>query len=112
MELIDWSDFQKIQLCVGTVVKAEVFAEAKKPAYKLVVDFGEGIGLRKSSAQITDLYQPDGLLGKQVVAVVNFPPKQIGPIMSECLVTGFHREDGAVVLAVPDQVTPNGSRLA
>jgi len=112
MELIDWSDFQKVQLCVGTVVSAEVFVEARNPAYKLLVDFGEQIGRRKSSAQITDLYQAEALVGKQVVAVVNFPPKQIGPMMSECLVTGFHREDGSVVLAVPEQEVPNGARLS
>ncbi len=112
MDLIEWSDFQKVQLCVGTVLTAEVFAEARKPAYKLVVDFGESIGLRKSSAQITDIYEAEALVGRQVVAVVNFPAKQIGPMMSECLVTGFHREDGAVILAVPDQPVPNGARLA
>ncbi|MBB3168965.1 tRNA-binding protein [Simiduia aestuariiviva] len=112
MTEISWQDFQKVQLCVGTVVAAEVFAEARKPAYKLRVDFGSEIGERKSSAQIADLYDPEALVGKQVVAVVNFPPKQIGPMMSECLVTGFHREDGSVVLAVPDLDVPNGTRLA
>ena len=75
------------------------------------MDFGAGVGVKKSSAQITDLYGRDELLGKQVIAVVNFPPKQIGPLMSECLVTGFHREDGAIVLAVPDSNVPNGARL-
>lgn len=112
MAEIDWQDFQKVELRVGTVVAVEAFPEARRPAYKLQVDFGGDIGVRKSSAQITDLYTKDSLLGKQVVAVVNFPAKQIGPIMSECLVTGFHREDGAVVLAVPDGAVPNGSRLA
>lgn len=111
MELIEWNDFQKVELRIGTIVEASEFPEARRPAYKLKVDFGSGIGVRKSSAQITDLYTPEKLIGKQVLAVINFPPKQIGPIMSECLVTGFHRENG-VVLAVPDQEVPNGTRLA
>ncbi|MEM7294265.1 MAG: tRNA-binding protein [Pseudomonadota bacterium] len=111
-QTIEWQDFQKVELRVGTVVSAEPFPKARNPAYILHVDFGDALGLRKSSAQITDLYQPDDLVGRQVVAVVNFPPKQIGPIMSECLVTGFHREDGAVVLARPDNDVPNGTRLA
>lgn len=112
MALIEWTDFEKVELRVGTIVKVEDFPEARKPAYRLRVDFGDRLGIRKSSAQITDLYTREDLLGKQVVAVVNFPPKQIGPIMSECLVTGFHREDGAVVLAVPDGPVPDGARLA
>lgn len=109
--LITWADFEKVQLCVGTVLSAEPFPEARKPAYILKVDFGDEIGVRKSSAQITDLYAPEELIGKQVVAVVNFPKKQIGPIMSECLVTGFYRADGSVVLAVPDKEVENGARL-
>jgi len=112
MDQIEWQDFQKVELRIGTVVDVEDFPEARKAAFKLKVDFGEEIGIRKSSAQITDLYTKDSLIGKQVVAVVNFPPKQIGPFMSECLVTGFHREDGSVVLAVPDSIVPNGVRLA
>lgn len=112
MDLIEWSDFQKVQLCIGTVIAVDEFPEARKPAYKLTVDFGEAIGVRRSSAQITDVYSAESLIGKQVVAVVNFPRKQIGPFMSECLVTGFHRDDGAVVLAVPDSPVPNGARLA
>lgn len=112
MTTISWQDFEKVQLCVGTIIRVDDFPEARKPAFKLLVDFGEAIGVRKSSAQITDYYDKGSLLGKQVVAVVNFPPKQIGPMMSECLVTGFHREDGGVVLAVPDQPVPNGARLA
>ena len=112
MDLIEWADFQKLELRVGTIVAADPFPEARKPAFKLTVDFGEEIGVRRSSAQITDLYSAEALIGKQVMAVVNFPRKQIGPFMSECLVTGFHRDDGAVVLAVPDSSVPNGSRLA
>ena len=112
MQTIDWDDFAKVELRVGTIVEAEEFPEARKPAYKLKVDFGEEIGLRKSSAQITDAYRVEELVGRQVVGVVNFPPKQIGPVRSECLVTGFHREDGAVILAVPDSAVPDGAKLA
>ena len=112
MEQISWNDFEKVQLRVGTVLAVDEFPEARKPAWKLKVDFGEEVGIRKSSAQITDIYRKEDLLGKQVVAVVNFPAKQIGPFMSECLVTGFYRDDGAVVLAVPDQSVANGARLA
>lgn len=112
METIGWDDFTKVELRVGKIISAEVFKEARKPAYILQVDFGEEIGTRKSSAQITAAYTPEELIGRQVMAVVNFPKKQIGPLMSECLVTGFHREDGAVVLAVPDQEVPLGAKLA
>ena len=90
MNKIAWSDFQKVELRIGTITAVEDFPEARKPAYKLLVDFGEEVGTRKSSAQITDLYDKKTLIGKQVMAVVNFPAKQIGPFMSECLVTGFH----------------------
>ncbi|AZV92372.1 tRNA-binding protein [Bordetella sp. J329] len=111
MATISWDDFTKVELRVGRIVQAEVFVQARKPAFKLQVDFGSEIGLRKSSAQITDLYTPESLVGKLVVAVVNFPPKQIGPLMSECLVTGFHDENGAVALCVPDRPVPLGARL-
>ncbi len=111
MQEISWGDFERVELRVGTVIEATEFPEARKPAYILKVDFGEEIGVRKSSAQITDLYQADALVGRQVVAVVNFPAKQIGPIKSQCLVTGFYRDDGAVVLAVPDQAVDNGAKL-
>ena len=111
MQTIDWDDFSKVELRVGRIVAAEPFAKARRPAYILQVDFGPEIGVRKSSAQITDLYAPEALVGKQVVAVVNFPPKQIGPLMSECLVTGFHDADGAVALCVPDRDVPLGTRL-
>lgn len=112
MSEITWEEFMRVELRVGRVVSAEPFPEARKPAYVLHVDFGEQIGTRKSSAQITDLYQPEALVGRLVVAVVNFPSKQIGPIMSECLVTGFHDAEGRVALCVPDAEVPLGSRLA
>jgi len=109
---VSWDDFQAIELRVGTIVEAEVFPEAHKPAYKLAIDFGSTIGVKRSSARITDLYQRQDLIGRQVVAVTNFLTKQIGPMRSEVLVTGFHRSDGTVVLAVPDQAVSNGARLA
>lgn len=112
MNQISWDDFMQVELRAGTIVAAEPFPQARKPAWKLTVDFGAEIGTRRSSAQLTALYQPEQLIGKQVLAVLNFPPKQIGPFTSECLVTGLYREDGAVVLAVPDQPVPNGARLA
>ncbi len=112
MNFISWADFEKVELRVGTILSAEEFPEARKPAYILKVDFGEAIGIRKSSAQITDLYGVEELIGKQVVAVVNFPPKQIGPIKSECLVAGFYNSDAKVVLAVPDRDIEDGARLA
>ncbi|AGR00028.1 tRNA-binding protein [Vibrio parahaemolyticus] len=112
MEHIEWNDFQKIDIRVGTIIEVEDFPEAHRPAYKLKVDLGPELGVKKSSAQITVLYSKEDLLGKQVLAVVNFPPKQIGPIMSECLVTGLHRPDGSVVLSTVDMKLPNGAKLA
>ena len=111
MKEIGWSDFEQVELRTGVIIKAEAFPEARKPAYKLTIDFGEETGIKKSSAQITHHYALDELEGKQVVAVVNFPPKQIGPFMSECLVTGFPDENGEVILAVPDKKVPNGVKL-
>lgn len=111
MKEISWDEFEQVELRVGTVTAVEEFPEARRPAWKLWIDFGEEIGKRKSSAQITDLYDADSLLGRQVVAVVNFPRKQIGPFMSECLVCGFYQLDGAVVLAVPERPVQNGAKL-
>jgi tRNA-binding protein len=111
MEQIQWSDFTKVELRVGRICQAEAFPEARKPAYKLVIDFGPEIGMRRSSAQITALYKASELVGKLVVAVVNFPPKQIGPFMSECLVTGFHDSHGNVTLCVPEHDVPLGTKL-
>ena len=110
METINWSDFEKVELRAGTIVKVEDFPEAKKPAYKLWIDLGD-LGTKKSSAQITKLYKKEDLIGKQVLCVVNFPPKQIGNFISEVLTTGFVTEEG-VVLAVPEKPVENGSKLA
>ena len=112
METIGWDDFAKVGLCVGRVVDAQVFAEARKPAYVLHVDFGEAIGVKKSSAQVAGLYKPEELIGRLVVGVVNLPKKQVGPLMSECLITGFHDANGDVALCVPDKPVPLGTRLA
>lgn len=109
---IEFVDFLKTDIRIGTVVRAEEFPQARKPAYKLWVDFGSSIGVKKSSAQITDRYSLDGLLNRKVAAVVNFPPRQIGPFMSEILVLGFPNEDGEIILFSPDSPVPDGSRLA
>ncbi|MFW6011647.1 MAG: tRNA-binding protein [Desulfosalsimonas sp.] len=111
MEIISWKDIMKIEIRVGRIISASVFPEARKPAYVLNVYFGDELGTRKTSAQITDLYKPEELIGKLVVAVVNFPKKQIGPLVSECLVTGFHNEKNEVALCVPDKPVPPGTRL-
>jgi len=111
MKEINWSEFEAVELRVGTVINAERFPEARKPAYKITIDFGPDIGSRRSSAQVTDLYTAQELIGKQVIGVVNFPPKQIGPMRSECLITGFYTDDGRVVLAVPERAVPNGAKL-
>ncbi|MCF9033694.1 tRNA-binding protein [Acinetobacter nectaris] len=111
MQEITWSDFEKVELRVGQIIDVIDFPEARRPAYKLVVDFGDEIGIRKSSAQITDLYNASNLKGKKVMAVVNFPKKQIGKFMSECLVTGLHNEHSQVVLCVPDGDVALGTKL-
>lgn len=111
MKTINWNDFEQVELRVGKILSAEVFKEARKPAYILQVDFGPELGTRKSSAQITALYTPEELVGRLVVGVVNFPVKQIGPIMSECLVTGFADANGDIVLCTPDKDAPLGAKL-
>ncbi|MEP1093996.1 MAG: tRNA-binding protein [Cyclobacteriaceae bacterium] len=108
--MITWQDFEKVDMRVGTIIEVNAFPEARKPAYKLVVDFGEKIGIRKSSAQITTLYKREELLQTQVIAVVNFPPKQIGPFMSECLVMGIYQDD-EVVLLQPERSVENGAKV-
>lgn len=111
MNEISFEDFLRVEIRVGKVISAAAFPEARKPAYILEVDFGDELGVRKASAQITDLYRADELIGKLVVGVLNFPPKQIGPIRSQCLVTGFHDEQGHVALCVPDKAVPLGASL-
>ena|SRR3989338_2819738 len=110
METISWKDFEKVELRVGTIIAVEDFPEARKPAYKLAIDFG-GFGIKKSSAQIIKHYTREALIGKQVVGVINFPPKQIGPFLSECLTTGFADENGDVVLTLVERRVPNGSKM-
>ncbi len=108
---ISWADFEAIELRVWTIIKAEAFPEARKPAYKIWVDFGTEIWVKQSSAQITAHYTLDELMGKQIVGVVNFPVKQIWPFKSEFLCTGFYREDGSVILVIPERDVPNGAKL-
>lgn len=111
MDTISYSDFDKVNIRVGTIVAVDPFPEARRPAYKLTIDFGSEIGKRRSSAQITVHYTPETLIGRQVVAVVNFPPKQIGPFMSECLTLGLPDADGNVVLLEPTAQVPNGGKM-
>ena len=111
MSEITWEHFQAVEMRAGTIVSCDPFPEARKPAYRITVDFGEGIGLRRTSAQVTHLYTREELVGRQVLGVVNFPVKQIGPMRSEFLLAGFYRADGAVVLAVPERPVENGARL-
>ena len=109
--MISWSDFEKIEMRVGTIVRIEDFPEAHKPAFKLTIDFGPDIGIKTSSAQITTLYSRKKLKNAQVIAVVNFPPKQIGPFISECLVMGVYNETDEVVLIQPQRETQNGAKI-
>ena len=109
---IAFDDFLKVDIRIGRIVKAEPFPEARKPAYRLTIDFGPTIGVKKSSAQITDLYTLEELVGRKVMAVVNFPPRQIGPVRSEVLVLGFPDAEGRIVLAAPDSEVPDGARLS
>jgi tRNA-binding protein len=112
MEQITWGEFEKVELRVGTVIKVEDFPEAKKPSYRMWIDFGQGIGTRKSSGQYTKLYKKEELIGKQVLCCINFPPKQVATFVSECLTCGFVGENGEVILAIPERKVKNGSKLA
>jgi tRNA-binding protein len=112
MQHITWQEFENVSLCAGTIVDVQDFPKARKPAYKLWVDLGPEIGIKRSSAQVTKLYTKEQLLGRQVICVVNFPPRQIADFISEILVTGFVLDDGEVVLSQPERSVPNGSKLA
>ncbi|MEM7404009.1 MAG: tRNA-binding protein [Pseudomonadota bacterium] len=109
-ETIEWSQFEAVELRVGTITEVRDFPEARRPAYQVWADFGDEIGIKKSSAQVTQIYRKEDLLGRQIIAVVNFPTKQIGPFRSEFLLTGFAGDDG-IVLAVPERAVPNGAKL-
>jgi tRNA-binding protein len=111
MPEITWQHFEAVEMRAGTIVAVEDFPEARKPAYRITVDFGPGIGVRRTSAQLTSVYAKADLVGRQVMGVLNFPPKQIGPMRSEFLLAGFYRDDGAVILAVPERPVQNGARL-
>lgn len=110
MGVIAWDDFMRVQLCAGTVLRVEPFPEARKPAWKLWVDFGPH-GVKKTSAQVKSLYAPEDLIGRQIVGVINFPPKQVGPFLSEFLLTGFRTDDGVVVTTI-ERPVPDGTRMA
>lgn len=112
MKTITWQQFESVELRAGRVIEVEDFPEAHRPAWKISVDFGPEIGVKKTSARVRDLYAREDLLGRLVLGVVNFPPKQIGPVRSEFLICGFYREDGAVVLAVPERDVPLGAKLS
>ena len=112
METITWQEFEKVELRAGTIIEVSDFPKARKPSYKLLIDLGEEIGIKRSSAQITKLYTKEALLGRQVLCVTNFPPRQIADFMSEVLTTGFILDDGEVVLSQIERKIPNGSRLA
>lgn len=109
---LDWATFERVDMRVGTIIAAKVFEKARKPAYQLQIDFGDELGIKQSSAQITDFYEANSLIGKQVIAVINFPPKQIANFMSECLVLGAVDAQGKVVLLQPERAATNGLRIA